>query len=479
VVDRRRAVAARDGMTRRRAIVWGITALLLTLSVLMVVLAFYPGLTTPDSNQTWSQALGHYALDWWTPVGTLALRAWFRVGLSLADVWIVQNVVFVLGAWWLLRHRLPDPWAAAGAMLVTGWPPTYSQLTEIAREGFYMGFALVALGALAAAYRTADGQHRRRWALLAGSVVAAMASYLSRQNGVVVVIGVVLAALLLVAGSRIAALGRWRRVGGAVAVALATGLVAFGFSSATNRVFGVKAAHPERMLYVYDLASISKSSGHDYFPASLVRHPNPGWVTPVVTQRAIDRNFNWVNVIAMYPGGPSINFLDTAGARREASELRSAWRRAVLAHPDDYLWTRLRLTAGIVGLSQYPTNAFYGLLEPTNYGRPMQHWTGVRWAADVIRPFVGPTASIPLDIHWPYLLVSIGLLVFLWRRRPSDRPLLLAIAISQWANLIVDFLFAPAASYSYLDLSPPLTLVLGLWAIHELLPSTRRASGGA
>ncbi len=53
------------------------------------------------------------------------------LGLGLTAVWIVQTILFVAGAWFLLRHVLPDPWAAAGAMLVTGWPPTYSQLTEM------------------------------------------------------------------------------------------------------------------------------------------------------------------------------------------------------------------------------------------------------------------------------------------------------------------------------------------------------------
>ncbi len=81
----------------------------------------------------------------------------------------------------------------------------------------------------------------------------------------------------------------------------------------------------------------------------------------------------------------------------------------------------------------------------------------------MIRPFVGPTADIPLDVHWPYLLASIGFVGFCARRRPGDRPLLLAIAIALWANVAVDFLFAPATSYSYSDLSPPLALVLAMW----------------
>ena len=79
--------------------------------------------------------------------------------------------------------------------------------------------------------------------------------------------------------------------------------------------------------------------------------------------------------------------------------------------------------------------------------------------------FVGPTADIPLDYHWPYLLASVGFTWFLWRRRPGDRPLLLAIAIAQWMNIAVDFFVAPASSYTYAQLDVPLAMVLGLWSI--------------
>src|SRR5262245_316889 len=134
---------------------WALTCVLLAVSVAVVVLAYYPGLTNPDSNQTISQAQQHIALDWWHPFGSLALRAWNRfIGLGLDVVWMTQIVIFVLGAWLLMRHVLPGAWAAAGALLVTVWPPTYTQLSELARDPFFMAFALVALGALGEAYRT-------------------------------------------------------------------------------------------------------------------------------------------------------------------------------------------------------------------------------------------------------------------------------------------------------------------------------------
>jgi hypothetical protein len=44
---------------------------------------------------------------------------------------------------------------------------------------------------------------------------------------------------------------------------------------------------------------------------------------------------------------------------------------------------------------------------------------------------------------------------------------LLAITIALWANLVVDFFFAPASSYRYADLNPPLVMVLALWALWD------------
>jgi hypothetical protein len=443
-----------------------VTAAPLTLSVLIVVLAFYPGLNNNDSNQTVYQAQVHYALDWWTPMGSLVLREWFAAGLPLAVAWLVEVVLFVLATWWLLRHVLSARWAAAGTLLITGWPPTYSQLAEISRDAFFMGAALLAFACVAAAIRAGPDNVRRRNVMLVLALVSATFAYLSRQNGIVVVVGVVLAWIGIVAAPRVGAMARWRRWGAAILVAGLTGILAFGVSTALNRAFGVRAVHAERVLYVYDLASISTQTGHDQFPTTLKQHHTPGWVTPYVNQRALDREFDWTNVISLYPNNlaGTIDFANTAVARAEAAQLQPAWRHAIRRHPWQYLWGRIRLVASQLGFSHNPTNAFYGIA-PGNFGRPIAFIHGYNAAQSVIEDFVGPGSTIPLDYHWPYLLVSIGLLAFLWRRRPGDRPLLVAIAVAQWMNIAVDFFVAPAGSYTYAELDVPLAMVLALWSI--------------
>src|SRR5262249_55495048 len=156
-----------------------------------------------------------------------------------------------------------------------------------------------------------------------------------------------------------------------------------------------------------------------------------------VDTRTLNSEFDWTNVISLYPNNlaGTIDFANTSIAAEEAGFLAPAWRHAIEHHPLEYLWGRIKMTASTLGLTRHPTNAFYGFAPPDNFGRPLAFTRGYDHAADYLKVFVGPAADIPLDYHWMYLLASIVFTVLLWRWRPGDRPVLLAISIAIWMNL--------------------------------------------
>ncbi len=154
----------------------------------------------------------HFALDWWTPFGSLVLREWFAPGSRSALGVAGQIVMFVGGTWWLLRHLLPAPWAAAGTLLVVGLAADVRpDRRDLARRVLHGR-----VDARLRARRRGDpgrrwASRRRRWAWLVLALASAAFAYLSRQNGVVVVIGVVLATLGTVAAPGSPRCARWRR----------------------------------------------------------------------------------------------------------------------------------------------------------------------------------------------------------------------------------------------------------------------------
>ncbi len=145
-------------------------------------------------------------------------------------------------------------------------------------------------------------------------------------------------------------------------------------------------------------------------------------------------------------------------AKNEAAYLQPAWRHG-RAPPAEYLWGRIRLTASILGLSRQPIDAYLGVARPDNFGRPIE-FTAATTRPDYSTVRRPQRPTIPLDYQWPYLL-AVGLPEFLWRRRPGRPAAAAGDHDRQWVNIVVDFFFAPASSYTYAELDVPLTIVLG------------------
>jgi hypothetical protein len=444
-------------------------AALLIVAFLVPALAFWPGLLSPDGNQTVYQANAKFATDWWTAFGAVALRGWNSLELGLGGAYGILLAVNVVGAYLCLRPVLRRVPAAAATILVVGFPPMYAQLSALSRDGYFLGFALLAFGLMAALPRVPARRHR--W-VIAGALLAALLCFWSRQNGIAVVLCIAFWAFLRHRDTARATLAK------AFGVSVLTCVLALAGTQALYAVFDVRGVHAERFIYLYDLASISELTDHNQFPQTLQRRPRPDWVTPNVDQRTLDALWYYPNSITLFPNNRagSIDFVSVQKANEESKLLRHAWVDAVTRHPFDYLWGRIRLAGSQLGLVHRPTDAFLGLIDnPNNFGHPMTFSQGYDAAAAVVPRFVGPDPWIPLDLPWTYLLVLVACTVVLWRRVRSAMAVAMTSAIL--LNILAMGVLAVASAFRYTNLGVPVACILLVHVLATTAWVQRRLGG--
>ncbi|MDX6726609.1 MAG: hypothetical protein QOK49_1414 [Baekduia sp.] len=429
-----------------------IAYLLLAVAFLVPAAAFWPGVLSPDSNQTLYQAASHFSSDWWTAFGAITLRFWLENDLGFGFVYAAALTTVVTGLYLCLRPVLRRVPAATATLVIVVFPPVLAQISALSRDTFFLGSTLVALGLMAA--RPQSPANRRR-TLLVAAVVAALVAFWCRQNGVIVLL---LVAAWAVWPASADATGRAR----ALALLIGVGAVLATVIGTTllYSAFGVRRVHAERTLFVYDLASISEQTGHDQFPRWMQTSSNPAWVTPPVDQSSIERRFDAKNVISLYPDNRAgtIDFGSTEIASAESKVLRHVWIRSIRHHPLEYLWGRVRVTVAQLGIGDRPDDAFLPRQSADNYGQPLLFPGDYRAAKSYVTTFVNSSAAVPTDLPWLYLGLSVGLAGLLWRRVRSRLAAALGLLVAAQFALLA--MLAMGASFRYTAIAVPAALLL-------------------
>jgi hypothetical protein len=455
------------------------------LACLFAWMAWWPGLIQSDAYQTVIQADLKLWIDWWTPVGAMILHRLNEMEIGFGPIYAFAVAFVVAGIYLCLRVVFVRGTAGLMTLAICAVPPMYAQLSTLSRDTFWLGLSLLSVGLLGRALSPAE-QARRTGLLVALSVLCAIGAFLARQNGLTVIFVVVFVLALHAlrgapqrdSGRRLAsALQRSvpRVIVAAVAAAAATILV-FGVTKLIYGATGVRGVHSERVTYVYDLASISALTDRNRFPPAAGRLP-PSRVTPARFDLAtVKRRFDHRNVVTLYPDNwaGSIAHADDLLAARENPILSKAWRQAIGDEPFAYLWTRLRLTLGQLGLKGRPTDAYFGdfgppVVDPTNFGHPIEFTNGFRVATDYIAPFVGAGSVIPLDLPWTYLVVATVLAFVVMRRLQVARPVVLGMIGVVWLNLIALAFSAMAISSRYTAILFPVALILVCFAFVPII----------
>jgi hypothetical protein len=474
-----------------RVIAWG----LLVITALTVWLAFWPGLISPDSNQTIYQASINQYTNWWTPFGAWLLHWWLQLGLPISGVFAVAVSTVVCGMYLCARFCFRRVPASLVALVICVLPPVYGALSGLSRDLFFLGFTFLGFGLFG---RLVQGRARSRAAeawLAISSIACLTMAYLCRQNAIASVFALMLGLAFWWrkrrAGS--ARKGWLRELGFGISVAAVTTAVIAGCTLVIYSVAGVRSVYPQRFTYVYDLASISVLSHHDQFPAVITQKRHPGWVSPPYSdERNIERLFKPNNVITLYPANAAgaINFASSGIASREDSILRAAWRRSITAEPIDYAWGRIRLMAIQLGLWDHPTDAYLPLLSPNNFGYPLVFPGNYRFASRVLAHFVGPDPVwLPLDYPWTWLLLIMLCMALLYRRLGGLTWYFCLLPLAVVINYVALLAVSVAAGFRYVTFEVPVAVLMSGYVIAaaamardrwcELVdPSFRALAGG-
>jgi hypothetical protein len=454
------------------------------LACLAAWIAWWPGLIQPDANQTIVQADLKLWIDWWTPVGAMVLHRLNEMEIGFGPIYAAAVASVVAGIYLCLRVVFVRGTAGLMTLAICAFPPMYAQLSTLSRDTFWLGLSLLSFGLLGRALRPGEGG-RRAALFVALSLLCAIVAFLCRQNGLAVVFAV-LFVLALHALRGAAERDSDRRLSKAIqrsvprvsvaaVAAVAATVLVFGVTQLVYGATGVREVHPQRVTYVYDLASISVLTDRSHFPRAATRLP-PSRATPErVDLATLERRFDHRNVVFVYPDNwaGEIAHADDLLAARENPILREAWLEAIRDEPLAYLWTRLRLTLGQLGLHGRPIDAYFGLWEPTNFGHPMEFSNAYLVATDYVEPFVGLESVIPLDLPWTYLVLATVLAVVVMRRLQVAWAIVLAMIGTVWLNLIGLFFTAMAVGSRYTAIMMPVALILVCFA---LAPVFRRRS---
>jgi hypothetical protein len=439
-----------------------IAAAVLAVASAIVLLPFWPGLISYDANSTIYEAEVGPVRDWWSPF----LSVLWRGMLLVADTWlpfVVQTLLVVAGVYLCTRLVLRRVPAAIATLLVCVYPPMYAQLSGPSRDGYYLGFTLLSLGFMCMAVKD-----QRRGVSVVLSITFAILSSLCRQNAAATVLLLAAAVAVLACRDVTWRPRRWRDsprrppaiLGVAVASVAVLALVVG--ARACFAAVGVVETRPERQIFIYDLAAMSVELDDDLFPAELDRRPH-GVAPPDDSLETLERTFRTQNVLSLYPDG-NWNLSDLHDERLSGSEsslLREAWWEAVRSEPDAYAAIRGRLLLTQLGFGDRPTDGFLGMAEPTNFGHPPVLSRGYLAADDYITAFVGPSATVPLDSTWPYLIGGLAALVVVVRSgyRSVRLPAILMVLVV-WFNLATLAVSAMAATFRYTAVSVPIFLIM-------------------
>jgi hypothetical protein len=467
--------APRAGVVDRRLLAYPP----LVLGGLLAGLAFWPGIVGADQNQTILQAQEGLYLDWWTAWGAIGLHWWQKLGLGLDLTYAALIAFVVAGSYLALRARLRRLWAALVTVVVLGLPPLHAQLSLLSRDGFFLGLSLLSVGLVGAQSRL--DSRGARWAM-AGALLAAIGATLCRQNAIVLVVA--LGVYLALRGRRLTL----RSAGAAALAGVVASVAVFALVGVGNPAAGVRAVHPERAQYIYDLSAIATLADKQTFPVELVAGRRTGYLTKDVDLPRLQRDFQWPNVISVLGCGEvacPTDFASAEIARDEVELLKPAWFNAVIEHPFDYLWARVRLTGSQLGIVHRPLDAGPATqADPTNLGRPLEFAHGYDTSREVEKVFVGSGSTIPLDMPWLWQALVLILAAAILRRertlRTAAGATALLLALASLLNLFGVGLTAPASAFRYLLLNlPSAVILLAIWAADAKLRRPRRAPAAA
>jgi len=340
---------------------FGRALLIIALCWLPQIIIKYPGVLMWDTFHQIKQFIGDVPrMNNHPPLGTLLYGLVYRFGALVGNVNIGYFLFMLLQAgamaavlaWSLavMRRQAAPPWVRLGALLLYAVSPCYAGwATVICKDTMYLTLCLF-IGVLlleAAQGFPAFWADKRKLLALGGAMVLL---WLTRHNGVLIVVTVLAALAVMLLQHRFAP-RQWARL---AVLALATAVLATGVNEALLRSLSIQR------VYMHDVLTLP------FQQTALAAKRNEA-ETPAQERAVIDRVLDYALIAqrggSWYADAVKDTYRATATAEDRAAYLR-VWAQQMLRYPVDYLDATLIMNSVLFDL-QFNRPMYVGLTDNT------------------------------------------------------------------------------------------------------------------
>jgi hypothetical protein len=315
----------------------------------LTLVAFYPGLMSPDSIASLNEGRSGIIYDQNSPIMSYV---WGRLDNLIPGPGLM--LIFQLGIFWSAVATLWE--VVSRESLALGFafvlfpflPHVLSQLPVIWKD---VAMAITLFLAVALIYAA---QERRSKAALLLSVVFLFLGASFRLNAFPAVLPIVVFATFV--GASLFELQSTLRTRMLAAVACFAFILVSAYG-AQWAVTGGRSSHPFQFVMLYDLSAISIADGTPMFPTYIADSEN-------FSMESVARNYsttsvgNLVYVGQAIDGPPPLTVVEDA---EKIGDLRSTWLSSILAQPGPYLLHRAAVFAKLIGLSRSVSFQYWDL----------------------------------------------------------------------------------------------------------------------
>jgi hypothetical protein len=440
---------------------WLDILIMATLGTSVTAFFFYPGYLDGDSTWQYEQAVKGVFND-----KDPAIMAWVwsylnRVIEGSGGLFLLTTLCFWTGLSLIVRNFFRDRRRFFVITCLVGFfVPNFAMLSQIQKDVGMVATLLLGYGALLVADRS------RSPAALGIAFVSICYALSVRHNSLLAVPPLVLWMGFLVARDHLPdRLGQYCR---SVAGKSGVGVLLFGLMIATSNLSNslILGDYPPRYkiwlyetLFSYDLVGIAVRSGKNYIPRG---HFYPARPMEIAELREL---YHPQTLLYLYWGGPQERYgrgpkerrLPIIADQAMLDALKGAWAEAVVSEPRAYLAHRRDLFLGHLGIlaaSPYRTVQFIV-------------WVNYQGRKVFLYPYKGPTvfetaqnkwltgqiADIARGIlfrPWPYLTMSVIVLILAWRQRHAHLLHIALLGASSFLYTLPYAVIGVSAEFRYL-----------------------------